>query len=61
MTWITIQKNWCKTLLGTAYPKEQEVFLVKGENMQQIHKRPPIPKCNFNKVALQLYWNHTLA
>ena len=20
-----------------------------------------MPKCNFNKVALQLYWNHTLA
>ena len=32
-----------------------------SENMQQIYRRTPIPKCNFNKVALQLYWNRTLA
>ena len=30
-------------------------------NMQQIYSRAHIPKCNFNKVALQLYWNHSLA
>ena len=30
------------------------------ENMQQIY-RTPMPKCNFNKVALQLYQNHTSA
>ena len=29
--------------------------------MQQIYRRPPIPKCDFNTVAKQLYWNHTLA
>ena len=27
--------------------------------MQQIHRRTPMPKCDFNKVALQLYWNRT--
>ena len=27
--------------------------------MQQIYKRTPIPNCDFNKVAKQLYWNHT--
>ena len=26
-----------------------------SENMQQIYRRTPMPKCNFNKVALQLY------
>ena len=26
-----------------------------SENMQQIYRRTPIPKCNVNKVALQLY------
>ena len=26
-----------------------------SENMQQIYRRPPMPKCNFNKVALQVY------
>ena len=29
--------------------------------MQQIYRRTPIPKCDFNKIALQLYWNHTSA
>ena len=26
-----------------------------SENMQQIYRRTPIPKFDFNKVALQLY------
>ena len=26
-----------------------------SEKMQQIYRRTPIPKCDFNKVALQLY------
>ena len=30
-----------------------------SENMQQIYRRTPMPKCDFNKVALQLYWNRT--
>ena len=25
--------------------------------MQQIYKRSPMPKCDFSKVAKQLYWN----
>ena len=28
--------------------------------MQQIYKTP-MPMCNLDKVAKQLYWNHTLA
>ena len=28
------------------------------ENMQQIYRRTLMPKSDFNKVALQLYWNH---
>ena len=32
-----------------------------SENMQQIYRRTPIPKCDFNKVAKQLYWNRTSA
>ena len=32
-----------------------------SENMQQIYRRTPMPKCDFNKVALQLYGNRTLA
>ena len=26
-----------------------------SENMQQIYRRTPMPKCDFNKVVLQLY------
>ena len=29
------------------------------ENMQQMYRRTPMPKCSFNKVAKQLYWNHS--
>ena len=25
------------------------------------HKRTPMPKCDFNNIAKQLYWNHTSA
>ena len=32
-----------------------------SENMQQIHKRTPMLKCDFKKAAKQLNWNHTLA
>ena len=31
-----------------------------SENMLQIY-RTPMPKCDFNKVAKQLYWSHTSA
>ena len=31
-----------------------------SENIQPIYRRIPMPKCDFNKVDLQLYWNHTL-
>ena len=32
-----------------------------SENIHQIYKRIPILKCDFHKVAKQLYWNHTSA
>ena len=28
-----------------------------SEKMQQIYRRAPMQKCDFNKVALQLHWN----
>ena len=30
------------------------------ENMLQIYRRKPMPKWDFNKVAMQLDWNRTL-
>ena len=32
-----------------------------SENMQQIYRRTPMPKCDFNKVMSQFYWNRTSA
>ena len=32
-----------------------------SENIHQIYKRISILKCDFHKVAKQLYWNHTSA
>ena len=32
-----------------------------SENMKQIYRRTPIPKCDFSKVSKQLSWNHTSA
>ena len=32
-----------------------------SENMQQIYRRTPMRKCDFNNVPLQLYWNRTSA
>ena len=32
-----------------------------SENMQAIYRRTPMPKCDFTKVVLRLYWNHTSA
>ena len=32
-----------------------------SEKLQQIYRKKPMPKCVFNKVAKQLYWNLTLA
>ena len=32
-----------------------------SENIQQNYRSTLMPKCDFNKAVLQLYWNHTLA
>ena len=32
-----------------------------SENMLQIYRRTPLPICDFNKFAFQLYWNRTSA
>ena len=47
-------------LLSSQFRVVQEQFRRRSENMQQIYWRTPMPKCDFNKVAKQLYWNHTL-
>ena len=41
---------------GTKHKQPVRGVLLKrcSENMQQIYRRTPMPKCDFNKVALQL-------
>ena len=34
--------------------------VLSKRNSEKIYRRAPMPKCDFNKVALQLYWNHIL-
>ena len=41
----TLQKHPLRGVLEKRY----------SENMEQIYRRTPMPKCDFNKVALQLY------
>ena len=30
-----------------------------SEKMHELYRRTTMTKCDFNKIALQLYWNHT--
>ena len=56
--WIILPLN-----LGILLKQPPRGVLKKScsENKQQIYRRTPMPKCDFNKVTLQIYWNHTSA
>ena len=60
-------KQLCSThgISGTKLVHKQPSrgVLIKScsENMQQIYRRTPMTNCVFNKVAKQLYCNHTFA
>ena len=50
--------------IETRYIKQPPRGVLKkkcSENMPQIYRRTPMPKSDLNKVALQLYLNHTSA
>ena len=52
MCYITLQLLCTKNQLTEA--ALHRCFQEKGfENMQQLYRRTPMPKCDFNKVALQ--------
>ena len=64
--------NSCKNffssvyVIGTTCFDKKQPFrdvLIKrcSRNMQEIYRRTPMLKCDFNKVAKQVYWNGTLA
>ena len=58
---IVTQRMSIKESSKTQKQPSRGVFRKRcSENMKQIYGRTPSPKCNFNTVALQLYWNCTL-
>ena len=50
-------------MIGIVRSSRPDLFLEKDvlQNMQQIYRRKPMPKSDFNKVDKQLYWNRTSA
>ena len=71
-TTLNWSKNVCEEYICEGYrinPPEKVFWWTEStvltkrcfENMQQIYRRTPMPKCDFNKVALRLYWNRTSA
>ena len=55
---ITLWQNFSTEFTAaTQRCSSKKVFWKCAEN----YRRTPIPKCDFNKAALQLYSNHTLA
>ena len=52
-TWSIVQKQSSRGILR--FRKRC------SENMQQMYRRTSMPKCHFNKVAKQFYWNLTSA
>ena len=56
--WIRIGKCW---LYFQKQPSIGVLTKSCSENMQQIYRRTIVSKRDFNKVAKQIYWNHTSA
>ena len=60
-------KLWCMSCRRSNYinfvQKQSSRDVLKKrcfENTRQIYRRTSLLKCDFNKVALQHHWNHTL-
>ena len=61
---ITLWFCWFSQRKNSDKQKQPPTGVLKkrcSENMQQIYRRTPMPKSDFNYVAFQLYWNHTTA
>ena len=46
---------------GQKQPSRVVLRKTWSENVLRIYMSTPTPKCDLNKIALQLYWNHRLA
>ena len=64
LQWAPNSIKFLDTMLATAeaqnQPSKGALRKSCSENMQQICRRTPMPKCDFSKVTLQLYWNQIL-
>ena len=50
--------HFLEILFGAQHQEQPPRGVLKercSENMHQIYRRTPMPKCDFNKVAKQLY------
>ena len=62
---LRISSCMCNSLHGVAnyhFQKQPSKGIIRkrcSKNMQQIYRRTPMSKCDFNKVSKQLCWNHT--
>ena len=58
-TWISVnivvRKNFSKAWKNKKQPSRGALRKRCSENMQHIYRRTPIPKCDFNKIAMKLY------
>ena len=64
IVWIILKKFCYTKMFKICFQKWRSRRVPKKKcstNMQQIYRRAPMPKCDFNKVVLLLYWNDTLA
>ena len=59
--WHKQKVIFCETVYAQKQPSRGVHRKRCSENIQQIYRGTPMPKCDFNKVAKQFYWNHTLA
>ena len=53
--WDSMRCNYCDNF--PKQPSRGVLMKRRSESRQQIYRKTPMPKCNFNKVAKQLYWN----
>ena len=52
-------KLFCFTSEGQNLPSRGDLRKRYSEITQQIYRRIPVPKCDLNKIVLQLHWNRT--
>ena len=60
LPWNQSELNWCLCRSSRQKQPFIGVFIKRySENIQQIYKGTPMLKCDFNKIALQLFWYRT--